>query len=210
MKHLKKAVSALALIAATPATAQTVATYDFDFTIAYSGNASFAVGSTGTGRFSFQEAPMSEATVANGWYGHSAAYLDVTYNGVTTRLVTLSGNLSGMNGPIMQDISPPMATYDIFSIRDAFATNYLNIYGLNNSITDYDLTAANLDKLWANPPSTGRGDIQLGTYSAFGRITALRAVSGVPEPATWGMMVLGFGFVGGVLRRRPVISYSVA
>jgi hypothetical protein len=25
----------------------------------------------------------------------------------------------------------------------------------------------------------------------------------VPEPATWAMMIVGFGFVGGTIRRRP-------
>ena len=27
-------------------------------------------------------------------------------------------------------------------------------------------------------------------------------ISAVPEPATWGMMIAGFGLVGGVMRRR--------
>ena len=39
----------------------------------------------------------------------------------------------------------------------------------------------------------------------------LRTV-GVPEPATWGMMILGIGMMGGVMRRRQrqAISYNVA
>lgn len=36
------------------------------------------------------------------------------------------------------------------------------------------------------------------------------AVGGVPEPATWTMMILGFGLVGGVLRqqRRTALRFS--
>ena len=31
-------------------------------------------------------------------------------------------------------------------------------------------------------------------------------VAGVPEPATWGLMILGFGAVGGAMRRRKVAT----
>ena len=36
-------------------------------------------------------------------------------------------------------------------------------------------------------------------------------ISAVPEPATWGMMIMGFGMVGGAMRRRrPKITVSYA
>jgi hypothetical protein len=28
----------------------------------------------------------------------------------------------------------------------------------------------------------------------------------VPEPATWAMMIIGFGLVGGVMRRRSAVA----
>jgi PEP-CTERM motif len=34
-------------------------------------------------------------------------------------------------------------------------------------------------------------------------------VVGVPEPTTWGMMILGFGMIGGVMRRRPSRKLSL-
>lgn len=37
--------------------------------------------------------------------------------------------------------------------------------------------------------------------SAIGSVT-FEPTAGVPEPATWGMMIAGFGLMGGVLRRR--------
>jgi hypothetical protein len=40
---------------------------------------------------------------------------------------------------------------------------------------------------------TGTGP---GTFNGTGNLTA------VPEPATWAMMIMGFGLVGGVMRRR--------
>ena len=34
------------------------------------------------------------------------------------------------------------------------------------------------------------------------------AVAPVPEPATWGMMILGFGIIGYAMRRRPVARFT--
>ena len=35
------------------------------------------------------------------------------------------------------------------------------------------------------------------------------AVGGVPEPATWGLMLLGFGAIGGTLRRRQKVAARI-
>jgi hypothetical protein len=37
-----------------------------------------------------------------------------------------------------------------------------------------------------------------GNFNGTGNLTA------VPEPATWAMMIMGFGLVGGVMRRRSM------
>ena len=37
-------------------------------------------------------------------------------------------------------------------------------------------------------------------YQWEGALTSISAVSAVPEPATWGMLILGFGMVGGAMR----------
>ncbi|QXQ08680.1 PEPxxWA-CTERM sorting domain-containing protein [Sphingosinicellaceae bacterium] len=34
-------------------------------------------------------------------------------------------------------------------------------------------------------------------------------VAGVPEPATWAMLIIGFGLVGSAMRRRPVVAAAV-
>ena len=38
----------------------------------------------------------------------------------------------------------------------------------------------------------------------FGELNRQFDVSGVPEPATWGMLIVGFGLIGGTMRRRRV------
>jgi len=49
---------------------------------------------------------------------------------------------------------------------------------------------------------------------AFGSLTGIFsggfAAAGVPEPATWGMMILGFGAIGGALRRRAGAKLAFA
>lgn len=47
---------------------------------------------------------------------------------------------------------------------------------------------------------------------SFGPITEAsltRVTAGVPEPATWGLMILGFGAVGAAMRRRASVKATV-
>ena len=64
---------------------------------------------------------------------------------------------------------------------------------------------------------TGFGDFKSGLQSSWGELngfvpTFIHAdfIAGVPEPGTWAMMILGFGFVGGALRRRGKGQLSFA
>ena len=43
-----------------------------------------------------------------------------------------------------------------------------------------------------------------GTVSAFGPATSSAATAAVPEPATWAMMMLGFGGMGFAMRRKRI------
>lgn len=47
-----------------------------------------------------------------------------------------------------------------------------------------------------------------GTISAFGTATSSLA-GAVPEPATWALMILGFGAVGGSMRRREAVAAKI-
>lgn len=64
---------------------------------------------------------------------------------------------------------------------------------------------------------TGFGDFKAGLNDSWGELngfvpTFIHAdfINGVPEPGTWAMMILGFGFVGGALRRRGKTQLSFA
>lgn len=53
------------------------------------------------------------------------------------------------------------------------------------------------NEVYPNCERTGNCDLNF-------RVTGTTAVAGVPEPATWAMLIMGFGAVGGALRRRSV------
>lgn len=63
----------------------------------------------------------------------------------------------------------------------------------------------------------GFGDYKAGLQSSWGELngfvpTFIHAdfIAGVPEPGTWAMMILGFGFLGGALRRRNQLQARYA
>jgi glucose/arabinose dehydrogenase len=88
------------------------------------------------------------------------------------------------------------------------------LYELGLAMNGATVTLSQLD---GNPGPGGRVDLRLGTDNGgeiylvsktFGDIYRLSSVAAVPEPASWMMMIAGFGLVGGALRRRRVQAAS--
>ena len=52
-----------------------------------------------------------------------------------------------------------------------------------------------------DPTFTVRGPFSIEASDGFGGVTTIPAAGGVPEPATWALMLAGFGAVGAGLRR---------
>lgn len=46
----------------------------------------------------------------------------------------------------------------------------------------------------------------IGSFDRGGTVTPLRITASIPEPATWAMMLGGFGLVGGALRSRRALT----
>ncbi len=95
----------------------------------------------------------------------------------------------------------------IYSLRDVTTNAAL----ASGSFTT-DRPAWTLLTLTAAAPSSGSVRVQIETaftYSAGPGLdnVSLTATGGVPEPASWALMIAGFGLVGGALRqRRPAVA----
>lgn len=75
-------------------------------------------------------------------------------------------------------------TYITFkTVQSSANTNYFFAAGSFNAVGTYN--------------STNPGNGQMGRL-----IVTESAVPAIPEPATWGMMLFGFGLIGSVIRRR--------
>jgi PEP-CTERM motif len=64
---------------------------------------------------------------------------------------------------------------------------------------------------WSNLTNVNvRGALATGAFGDFSidNILVNATTPAVPEPATWGMMLAGFGIVGGAMRRRQRVSVS--
>lgn len=90
---------------------------------------------------------------------------------------------------------------------------------LNESGTNWNLTSGNFTaSLWSGPDAVSLANSWLGTFQSTstvgyqlhlldpGRGNQLQAFTtqgpGVPEPTTWGTIVIGFGMLGTAMRRR--------
>lgn len=134
-------------------------------------------------------------TLLNTLWGQSgASTLSVTFNatGGVTQTFALVGNVdirdyyqntytNTINGTTTQNVfnnGPRRLDRQTFSLDGAFATQTLT------SIVFTD---------------TGANGFQRGA------LTAVTLSGGVPEPASWAMMILGFGTAGGMIRLRKAV-----
>lgn len=100
------------------------------------------------------------------------------------------------------------AYYTINALNYALDANSFYVVGLNNTNHSSATWGSTVDQSVLNRPS-----VVAGTYyfNSVGGVQAnaggpyelaVEAGGSVPEPATWGLMLVGFGLVGVVVRRR--------
>ena len=191
MKHLlSSAVAVAALSAAAPASAAT-------FVVDAKANS----WSTGNAVSTFLLAAGQLFTVSSSTDDLWAARPEMRWsdaNGlIATRYKTAADDASGMSVGDQIAFKMPMLTRDGFtapygSLVGRIGSTYM-LLGANGSFVAP--TAGVLDLFyWDSNSLNNSGSI------AFDISTGLGA--GVPEPATWGMLILGFGAIGAGLRRR--------
>ena len=105
---------------------------------------------------------------------------------------------------------------NLISIVSGNSGYYGNPYtGLNSgepyAFVNFYLNSGTFDRIVFRQTTSGAGyesdNHTIGWFSKQGGGTV---IPGVPEPGTWAMMILGFGFVGGVIRRRSASGSALA
>lgn len=189
-----------------------------------------AVGSVGTGSITFVPQSSDEATQrTTAW----ARYLShpygatLTLNGRTFDAVDSAvGIPADLDGVLVQDLPSDSIMADLFQLAgygeeaiytpvwagpQPFVTRgRFQWFGSTQVLNDVELSPGNLETIARSEPA-GRWTVEGGSGYMSGAITNLRLVSSpVPEPATWALMIAGFGAIGGAMRRAQRMVASVA
>jgi PEP-CTERM motif-containing protein len=138
-------------------------------------------------------------------------YSDSDTNSPFTETVSWMNDLAGLYGLTLTTIAAAINGPTDVDISAAFVTgtgisgsiNLLPALGNNDLVEQYFLAGLNLDSGTYTLTVEGTR----GETGSFGGNVAFQQ-SGVPEPATWGLMLLGFGAVGWQLRRRRTTTLT--
>ncbi|MXP28768.1 PEPxxWA-CTERM sorting domain-containing protein [Porphyrobacter algicida] len=146
-----------------------------------------------------QSVTLDKALFKTGYYGGSDYYNDTD---ATIGFIDLAGfnwasDISYISGTSASDLSSYFSTYASNSNGNGSQSRDINSVG--NTANVWLIGAA-----FSNPDSKRDGfKIKSLTYSV--------PETAVPEPAAWALMILGFGMVGGMLRRkRPTTTLTYA
>jgi PEP-CTERM motif len=182
----------------SPASA-TVVTYDFTATGTEVNSSGRPVGLNAvlTGSFSYDTAAEAAATNGDTTFFNTGSAM-ITFGGMTATIPSspnLSVNEVGVTNP-----SPGQVQGFFFDVGDGHDA-FLNIDLTDPSGTVSSSTAIPTSlSVTSFTDATGEAEIN-GFELEFG-ITSLTQVSGVPEPSTWAMMILGFCGLGFIAYRR--------
>ncbi|KQT31377.1 hypothetical protein ASG29_15655 [Sphingomonas sp. Leaf412] len=139
----------------------------------------------------------TEDELSSDWSNTGYRILDITGTRNGVKIVDMDRNSSFMfDGPLNWPNYPYLDT-DPFRFLGDFGFSFKtadNIWYNLNSFGDFDGNNGSERQRDPKDPA-GLFIVQIGTLD-------ITRVAGVPEPATWAMMILGFGLVGAALRRR--------
>lgn len=149
--------------------------------------------STGFTNFNFLVNFRDSAAYCSGCNGSFKLIFDATTFGTTSGVEAVGLDV-GLN--------------DNFDALVTFGDNSSQLFGITrNANSFFGLTSDKLIKSISFGPG---GGTTTSTSFVFDNLTIGTAGAGVPEPATWAMMIIGFGLIGASARRRRHSVRTVA
>ena len=137
------------------------------------------------------------AEFASGFFSLTAnssfSFLGSTGTNVLSGSFT-NGVLTGILDGLAPTFSVSIPQSSITGVTSAFFNDPMMM------VTNFSIGMSDAD------PSIGVTNGQLNSFTAASVGTFGAGPSVVPEPATWAMMILGFGLVGSVLRRKSPVA----
>jgi len=172
-------------------------------TIALAGTPALAAGPNLTFRGDTSGAPIFHRPQENGSnaplmlddFGNGVAYQAIKFTVLTSGeyAIIMSSGFDNMLGLYSGSFNPGSPLLNAIVYNDTYSGNDSGFATQLNTDTSYFAVA------------TGYGTLDQGSYtlSFYGPGEVVIASTGaVPEPATWAMLIAGFGLVGATLRQR--------
>jgi hypothetical protein len=144
------------------------------------------IGDTVSGTFSFDSHLMTN-------YEPDAAFGPLQTLSFSIPSLSYTDNFSGAGGEITSDLNKGLTYFN-----NPRADNRSYLFILTQSHKDYVLHPK---ELLGEAFAFDYGSVANG-IGYFGGDVTITSISSVPEPATWGMMILGLGLAGVAARRR--------
>jgi len=185
MKFAKMGLMAAMMLIGT---LTSVSAHAATFLFTYSG-ASFGNTASATGRFDIDDSALQAINAGGPSFGFPPN-LTMTITGAGKG----SGVFTSQNFVTMLFQTPSPLDFSKDLVGQRLANN--TVFGVNGG-------QFNFFGLTPRAP-LGLGRFTLGTNNGFGprmALTSLVAITPVPEPATWAMLILGLGVVGFAMRR---------
>ena len=229
---MRKSLISLAFVAATlaaPAFAGTLITSNAGYTgrglnlsAFANGNYNFTFGPITVDGFTFTAAPGgggnsgqgsvvgqgSYGLASNGGFGGDAVYIGVDSG---TGYAQLLGTTGYSQLGFFMNYAPGVGNDATISTLDAMGNiiESFNLASLAPISTPGGFNAFQFRGVSADTPNSIYG-LRFGGNYLLLTGTADGIPGGVPEPASWAMMIGGFGLIGGALRRRQSVRVSFA
>lgn len=182
-------------------------------------DSSFEEPDVGAGGYVYQPAPAGATFNAKAGIADNSPSFGTASDGDQFAFIQSVAGAEGSFGLDVSGLTPGYSYSFVFdaALRAGYPSTITNVSFNGINLGSYDAPSANYTT-FATPNFTATGATGVLSFTGSTTITGddnvridnVRvnefAVTAAPEPATWGLMIVGFGAVGGVLRRRRSVT----